>query len=212
MIIKNCGLNSPESVVASVTSGAEYLGFILHPPSPRYVTAEQAAALTESLPPDIKCVAVMINPAQEAIEQLLSVWQPDYLQLHGEESPQTCRDIHQQTGLPIIKAVGIATETDVEKIHRYEGVADMLLLDTKTGDKSGGTGQVFDWSLLQQLDIHTPWFLAGGLHIGNVEDAIRITGAQRIDVSSGLESSPGVKDPGKIRAFNQFAKTLQPAV
>jgi len=202
--IKNCGLNTLESVHWAVDAGASYLGFVLYPPSPRAVSVDEAARLTRNLPANIHTVAVMVNPSDDDLRALLPVWQPRMLQLHGDESESRVQELKDRFSLRVIKAVPIATQDDIATAHAYSRVADMLLFDTKVEQGvSGGTGHSFDWSLLanEVFDVH--WFLSGGLTCENVQDAIRITSAKKVDVSSGIEASRGVKDAEKLRLFNQ---------
>ncbi len=208
--IKNCGLNSTEAVEAATVSGADFLGFISYPPSPRHVSAEQIATLTADIPANIARVLVLVNPCNATIEQHLAVWTPTHLQLHEDESPERCAALKAEFGLPIIKALPVANADDIEAARAYESVVDFLLFDTKApaGEVSGGTGRSFDWSLLTGKTFTVPYFLSGGIASENVAEALRISGATAIDISSGLESSRGVKDPEKIRQFNQTVRKL----
>lgn len=213
--IKNCGLKTPEAVQASVESGADYIGFVLHAASPRYVTASQAATLASVIPASVQTVAVLVAPSLDTLDTLLKDWKPNLIQLHGAESPETVATIRSRYGLPIIKAMGISSTEDLAQAAAYDSVADFLMFDAK----SAGAGVPFDWSLLQNIfggslrpqpTAHTPWFLAGGLNIDNIKSALALTAAPMIDVSSGLERERGVKDPAKITAFNQFVRQLAP--
>ncbi len=201
--IKNCGINTPEAVSAAVESGADYLGFMQYPPSPRHIHSTDAAAFSAHLPSHVKSVAVMVNPTDGQLRQLLQEWQPDILQLHGDETPERVSTIRQLTSLPIIKAINIATLDDVNATRIFQPVADMLLFDTKHDSVRGGSGIAFDWGLLASQSLTKPWFLSGGLDAANVVEAVTRTRAPMVDVSSGIESSRGVKDPTKITAFNQ---------
>lgn len=195
-----------ESVDAAMRSGADYLGFILYPPSPRHVSLEVAAELTRTLPPHISTVAVLVNPDNAELQQLFSVWRPDMLQLHGDEPPRRVAAIKRTWQLPVIKSLPMALREDVDKINDYSAVADYLLLDTKDNGLRGGTGRPFDWSLLQEVKLPLPWFLSGGLTSDNVAEGLRITQAPMVDVSSGIESARGVKDPAKIATFNEAVR------
>lgn len=210
MLIKNCGLRTASAVDTAIASGAQFLGFVFHPASPRHLQINEAAMLCRTLPAHVKRVAVMVNPTDDALRTLLSQWRPDYVQLHGDESPQRVQAVREHSGLHIIKALGVATTADVTRANDYVSVADMLLFDTKHLDLPGGSGQSFDWSLLAGLSLPLPWFLSGGLHVGNVAEALRITGARAVDVSSGIEAARGVKDAQKIIAFNHTALRCAP--
>lgn len=201
--IKFCGMNSPEAVRAAAQTGADYLGFIFVPRSPRYVTPEAAAALLKDVPAAIHKVAVTVNATDEEIDAITACGKWDFVQLHGHETPQRVEEIRQRTGLRIIKALPVAGPEDVRKAEDYFAVADALLFDTKPqpGEMTGGTGRSFDWSLVAGRVWPLPWFVSGGLSPENAGEALRISGAPAVDVSSGIESAPGVKDPEKIRRF-----------
>lgn len=203
--IKNCGIKTPGALDASLRSGAEYIGFILHPESPRNIAPDVAATLAQSLPSSVQSVAVMVNPTNEALDTLLSIWRPDLLQLHGDEPPHRVSSIRAHTSLPVIKALPVATADDVQKAKHYYTLADMLLFDTKT-EQHGGSGQSFDWTLLKGAQFPLPWFLSGGLNAENVGEALHITAAPMVDVSSGIESGRGIKDHAKIAAFNEAVR------
>lgn len=208
--IKNCGLNSADAVQAAIASGAHFLGFISYPSSPRHITPQQVKDWLEDTPKNISRVCVLVNPCNATIESHVEAWSPTHLQLHGDETPGRATAIRAEFGLPIIKAIPISEKADLEVARRYEEGADFLLFDTKApaGQVSGGTGRSFDWTVLQGESFSIPTMLSGGLHIDNIEEALRITDAQYIDISSGLESERGVKDPNMIRAFNEKVKAL----
>lgn len=205
-LIKNCGLKTEPDVHAAISSGASFLGFVIHPASPRHVSAHDAAALCRDVPAHVKSVAVIVDPSDEMLRQLFTQWRPHLLQLHGGESPARMNTIKQQSGLQIIKAIGVAEAADVEQAHDYQDLADMLLFDTKHLDLPGGSGVSFDWGLVARREWPVPWFLSGGLHTDNVAEALRITRAPMVDVSSGIEASRGVKDAQKIAAFNETVR------
>lgn len=203
--IKNCGMRDKAAIDAAISSGAGWLGFIHYPPSRRYVPFEDAAALCSgsgAAAQTARRVAVLVNPDDDALDALLATGYATHIQLHGDEPPARIAAIRRRSGLPVIKAVGIAAAEDVLRAAACQDSADLLLLDTKHA-AYGGTGEVFDWSLLSDADFRLPWFLSGGLNAGNIETALRITGAQMVDVSSGLEHEKGVKDPQRIRRFNE---------
>lgn len=208
MRVKICGLRSPDAVAAAVGAGAAYLGFVFFPRSPRHVTLAEAAALAVEVPPGVAKVALVVDADDAALEALVAAVPVDMIQLHGNESPERVRAVRARFGLPVMKAVGIAGPEDLEKIETYARVADQLLVDAKPpkgADLPGGNGLAFDWRLLAGRRWPVPWMLAGGLTPGNVAEAVRLTGARQVDVSSGVESAPGVKDERLIRAFVEAA-------
>ncbi|MDO5622965.1 MAG: phosphoribosylanthranilate isomerase [Paracoccus sp. (in: a-proteobacteria)] len=202
--VKICGLREAAHVDAAVQAGARYLGFVFFPKSPRAVTPDQAAALGAEVPPGVARVGLFVNPDDTLLKDTLAVAPLDLIQLHGSESPARVAEVRALTGLPVIKAVGIAAPPDLEQLWDYGLVADMLLVDAKAppgADLPGGNGLAFDWRLLAGRRLLKPWLLAGGLTPHNVAEAIRLTGAPGVDVSSGVETAPGHKDAGLIRDF-----------
>ena len=202
--VKICGLREPVHVAAAVEAGARYLGFVFFPKSPRAVTPAQAAELAGGVPPGIARVGLFVDPGDALLEQVLAQAPLDVIQLHGRESPARVAEVRSLTGLPVMKAVGIAGPEDLPALMDYGLVADMLLVDAKPPKDAvlpGGNGLAFDWRLLVGRRWLRPWLLAGGLTPGNVAEAIRLTGAKGVDVSSGVESAPGQKDSALIRAF-----------
>ena len=201
--VKICGLSTPEAVDAAVAHGASHVGFVFYPPSPRHVSPEQAGALIARLPETVVPVALVVDADDAAIAEILSKAPVRILQAHGKESPERVAAMRARFGLPVMKAVGIASVEDVARAHGYEDAADLLLLDAKAPKKGlpGGNGLAFDWGLIANEVWSRPWFLAGGLRPDTVAEAIRISGASAVDVSSGVESAPGVKDIGLIAAF-----------
>ena len=202
--VKICGLSHPEHVAAAVDAGARYVGFVFFARSPRAVTAEQAAALALDVPAGVARVGLFVNPDDAALDAVLAQVPLDIIQLHGSEPPERVAEIKALTGLPVMKAVGVAGPGDLDALWDYGLVADMVLIDAKAppgADLPGGNGLPFDWRLLAGRRIVKPWLLAGGLTPQNVAEAIRLTGAAGIDVSSGVETAPGVKDSGLMRDF-----------
>ncbi|MEL7027366.1 MAG: phosphoribosylanthranilate isomerase [Pseudomonadota bacterium] len=202
--VKICGLSTAETVAAAVDAGAAYVGFVFFEKSPRNIDFSTARGLAEAVPPGVIKVALTVNADDAFYDQLLANVPLDMLQLHGSESPDRVAEIKARTGLPVMKAVGVAGPEDVAQIAAYEAVADQILVDTKPpegSDRPGGNAVSFDWSLVADRSWKTPWMLAGGLNTGNVKDAVRISGADQLDLSSAVESAPGVKDPALIRAF-----------
>ncbi|MAR57026.1 MAG: phosphoribosylanthranilate isomerase [Rickettsiales bacterium] len=203
--IKNCGMRSADAIAVAIDTGADFIGFLHYPPSSRYIPISDVPALVRDIPSYIGKVAVMVNPDDEQLIEAVESGYPTHIQLHGDESPERVEQIRSRIRLPIIKAVGIANANDLARSCVYADLVDYLLLDTKSPDY-GGTGRAFDWSLLSDFRPDTPWFLSGGLNADNIEEALRITGAQMVDVSSGLESKKGVKSLKRIAEFNEKAR------
>jgi len=202
--IKICGLSTPDHVRWAVEAGAAYLGFVFFAKSPRNVSVETAAALAAEVPPGVAKVALVVDASDALLDEITARMPVDMLQLHGKESPARVAEIRARYGLPVMKAVGIAGEDDLATLESYFPVADQILVDAKPpkdSDLPGGMGVPFDWRLIQGRHWPRPWMLAGGLTPKNVGLAIRLTGANQVDVSSGVESAPGVKDEALIRAF-----------
>jgi len=202
--VKICGLREEAHVAAAVEAGARYVGFVFFAKSPRNVTVEVAARLAATVPPGVAKVALVVDATDTALDSIVAAVPLDMLQLHGQESPERVAGIRARYGLPVMKAVGIAGPEDVEKIALYGKVADQILVDAKAPKGAvlpGGNGLAFDWTLIARKYWPCPWMLAGGLTPENVAEAIRLTGAQQVDVSSGVEIAPGVKDAALIRAF-----------
>lgn len=202
--VKICGLKDAGAVDAAVSAGARYLGFVFFPKSPRHVTPEQAAELATRVPVGIARVGLFVDPDDAALQSVLDRVPLDIVQLHGTETPARVAEVKALTGLPVMKAVGIAEPADLDRLWDYGLAADMLLVDAKPPKDAalpGGNGLAFDWRLLVGRQMLKPWLLAGGLTPENVNAAIRLTRAQGVDVSSGVESAPGVKDAERIRQF-----------
>lgn len=207
--IKICGITSTEAVEAAIKAGTDYLGFVFFQKSPRNVSAEQAASLSKGLPASVKTVAVCVDSSDRALEGMLVGFAPDYLQLHGQETEARVVEIKQRFGVPVIKAIAVRNGDDIARGMRYSKVADMLLFDAKAPETSvlpGGNGLAFDWNLLAGRSFDIPWMLSGGLNAENVKEAISLSGAKIVDVSSSVEIRPGVKSPALIEAFIHSAK------
>ena len=207
--VKICGLKESAHVDAAVSAGAAYVGFVFFPKSPRNVTADAAAALAARVPPGVAKVALTVDMDDSGLEALLDRVPLDMLQLHGRESPARVAAVKARFGLPVMKAVGIAGPEDLTQLAQYGRVADQLLVDAKPprgADRPGGNAAAFDWRLIAGRRWPVPWMLAGGLTPMNVAEAIRLTGARQVDVSSGVETAPGVKDAGLIHAFVTAAR------
>lgn len=203
--IKFCGLTRPRDVAAAAEAGARYVGFVFFPKSPRNVTLAQARALALDVPVGLAKVALTVDADDAALDALIADVPLDMLQLHGHESPDRVAHVRARYGLPVMKALGVATAADLTQIDVYAKVSDQLLIDAKPpegADLPGGNGLAFDWRLLAGRKYWTrPWMLAGGLTPDNVADAVRLTGARQVDVSSGVESAPGLKDAARMAAF-----------
>ena len=208
--VKICGLSRASDVQAAAAAGASYVGFVFFAKSPRNVSREQARALALETPAGLAKVALVVNADDSFLDALTDEVPLDMLQLHGSETPERVAEIKARYGLPVMKAVGVAGESDLAAIDTYSAVADQLLIDAKPpkdADLPGGNGLSFDWRLLQGRKYWTrPWMLAGGLTPETVGDAIRLTGARQVDVSSGVEASAGVKDAQLIAEFVSAAK------
>lgn len=208
--VKICGLRSAEDVAAAVSAGARYLGFNFFARSPRSVTPNAARALALEVPPGVAKVALVVDATDATLDTLTRTVPLDMLQLHGAESPERLAEVRARYGLPVMKCLGIAGPDDLDAIDRYATVADQLLLDAKPPEGAvlpGGNGLAFDWRLLAGRQFWTrPWMLAGGLTPENVAEAVRRTGAVQVDVASGVESAPGIKDAGKMAAFCAAAR------
>ncbi len=201
---KICGLSNPAHLAAAIAGGAAYVGFVFFEKSPRHLTVDQARALAVEVPPGVAKVALVVNATDEDLDAITAQVPLDMLQLHGSETPDRVTEIKTRYGLPVMKAIGIADEADLATLAAYETVADQILVDAKPpkgGDRPGGNGVHFDWRLIANRRWPTPWMLAGGLTPDNVDEAVRLTGARQIDVSSGVEIAPGQKDAALIRAF-----------
>jgi phosphoribosylanthranilate isomerase len=206
--VKICGVRTPEVVEAAIAAGADYVGVVFFAASPRNVTLAEAALLTKAAAGRIASVAVLVDPDDALIEDVMAIAGPDLLQLHGDETPGRLADIKARFGVPVIKAIPVATIADVAAADPYWEVADMVLFDAKPdpGASRGGGGRGFDWGALMGLGRHRAFALSGGLTPENVAEAVRRTGAMMVDVSSGVERAPGEKDVGRVSRFIRAAK------
>ncbi|HZF76650.1 MAG TPA: phosphoribosylanthranilate isomerase [Acetobacteraceae bacterium] len=207
--VKVCGVNGPAAMEAAHRAGADLVGFVFFPRSPRAVSPADAAALSVAYPGGPGRVALLVDPSDAEIEGVLAALRPDVIQLHGEETPARCAEIRARFGLPVMKALGIATEGDLAALDAYAPAVDRFLLDAKPppgASLPGGNAAAFDWGLLAGRRIPRPWLLAGGLTPANVAGAVRVAGAPGVDVSSGVERARGVKDPALVEAFVAAAR------
>lgn len=209
-LAKICGITDADALDAAVDGGADFVGFVFCPGSPRAITAAAAAELADALPDEITKVGLFVDPTNAELEAVLTEFRLDLIQLHGQESPARVDEIRLEFGLPVMKAIGIATAADIAAARAYEDHADWLLFDAKPtpeDTRAGGLGRSFAWHLMQDWRGETPWMLAGGLTPENLARAVDESGAGAVDVSSGVERAPGVKDPARIAAFLKAAKS-----
>lgn len=207
---KICGLSTPETLDAAVRFGARYVGFVTYPKSPRHLSTETMRVLGARVPKDVTRVGLFVDPDDTLLDDKLATGALDMLQLHGGEMPARVAAIKQRIGKPVMKVIKVATTGDVERgIAAYASVADRLMFESAEGTLPGGNAKAFDWTILSGRIVPVPWFLAGGLTPANVADAVRVTGARAVDVSSGVETTRGVKSIERIRAFLDQVKALQ---
>ena len=209
--VKICGLSTPETVEAAVTGGADYVGFVFFPKSPRNVTPARVADLARLVPDRVRRCGLFVDPDDALLDQVLATVPLDILQLHGAEPPARCAALRERYRRPVMKAVSIATAEDVARAESWIGAVDLLLFDAKPPRADalpGGNGVAFDWRLLADRSWPVPWMLSGGLNPGNLREAVRMTRAPMVDVSSGVETSPGIKSPALIREFLAVARAL----
>jgi phosphoribosylanthranilate isomerase len=210
---KICGINSRPALDAAIAGGAAFVGFVFYPRSPRVLTPTAAAALAAAVPPGIRKVALVVDEPDARLAEILAAVSIDMLQLHGKETPARVAEIGKRFGLPVMKAISIAAAADLATAGTYFDIADWLLFDAKpppqmTNALPGGNALSFDWQLLSGRTWPLPWMLSGGLNEGNLAEAVRISGAGVVDVSSGVEDKPGLKSPAKIAAFLELAARL----
>ncbi|UMA65184.1 phosphoribosylanthranilate isomerase [Roseivivax marinus] len=211
--VKICGLTREADMEAAAEAGAAYGGLVFFPRSPRHVEIPRARDMALAAPVGLAKVGLMVDPEDTLLDDILAQVPLDMIQLHGRETPERVAEVRARTGLPVMKAVGVAGPEDVARIGNYARVADQVLVDAKAPKDAalpGGNGLAFDWRLVAGARIAVPWMLAGGLTPDNVAEAVAMTGAAQVDVSSGVESAPGLKDPDRIRAFVTAAQTASP--
>lgn len=207
--VKICGIKSAEAMAAALEARADLIGLVFFPPSPRSVTIDEAVPLADYARGNAAIVALVVDADDALIESIVAAINPDLLQLHGSETPQRVAEIAERFGKPVMKAIKVSTREDAQTALAYRDVADLVLFDAKPpqgADRPGGHGVAFDWSALDDVRHEIAFMLSGGLTPDTVADAVRATGATVVDVSSGVESAPGVKDPGLIRSFIRAAK------
>jgi phosphoribosylanthranilate isomerase len=210
--VKICGLKTEAALEAALAGGADYVGLVFFPPSPRNLSPEAAGPLAAKARGRAGIVALMVDPDDALIDAVVRAVDPDLLQLHGEESPERVAEVRRRWAKPVMKAVKVETAADAEAALAYEGIADLILFDARAprdATRPGGHGAVFDWRALEDVKDKVAYMLSGGLTPDNVDEAIRLTGARMVDVSSGVEVRPGEKDPELIRRFLWAAKAAK---
>ena len=199
--VKICGLSEPNSLTAAIEAGADFIGLVFYPPSPRHLDIEIAKYLTSFIPDNVETVGLFVNADDTILEQTLNNVPLTMIQLHGDETPERITQIKDKFNLPIIKSIGISNADDLRQAVQYESVSDWLLFDAKPEELPGGNGTSFDWSYLKDYKGAKPWMLAGGLTPENAQEALSLISPDALDVSSGVESAKGIKDADKIRSF-----------
>ena len=212
LLVKICGLSTRETLETALEAGADMVGFVFFPPSPRHLSLELGRDLGRQVKGRALKVALTVDADDATLDNIMDALAPDMFQLHGKESVARLRDIKQRFGRPVMKAVPVAAAADLAVLPGYAAVADRILFDArapKDATRPGGLGEPFDWHLLENLDLKLPYMVSGGLHADNLAEAVRITRAGGVDVSSGVERAPGIKDPGMIEAFIRAARATQ---
>src|ERR1700674_1859709 len=212
LIVKICGLSTRETLDVALDAGADMVGFVFFPPSPRHLALETARELGQQVKRRAAKVALTVDADDATLANIVEVLQPDILQLHGRETVARLRDIKQKFGRQVMKALAVETGADLASLPFYDAGADRILFDAvapRGATRPGGLGAVFDWHVLENLDLKLPFMVSGGLNAGNVAEAVRVTRAGGVDVSSGVERTPGVKDPEMIRAFIRAARAAE---
>lgn len=214
LLVKICGLSTRETLQTALDAGADMVGFVFFPPSPRHISLAAGRDLGRQVNGRALKVALTVDADDATLDNIMDALSPDIFQLHGTESVARLRDIKQRFSRPVMKAVPVATAADLAVLPGYAASADRILFDArapKDATRPGGLGAPFDWHLLENLDLKVPYMVSGGLHADNVTEALRVTRAGGVDVSSGVESTPGVKDPDMIEAFIRAARATQDA-
>jgi phosphoribosylanthranilate isomerase len=212
LIVKICGLSTRETLDVALQAGADMVGFVFFPASPRHIGLNTARDLGRQARGRALKVALIVDADDATLANVVEALQPDILQLHGRETVARLRDIKQAFGLQVMKAIAVKTPTDLATLPGYAAVADRILFDARApaeATRPGGLGAVFDWHVLENLDLKLPFMVSGGLHVGNVAEAVRVSRASGVDVSSGVERTPGVKDPEMIRGFIRAARATE---
>jgi phosphoribosylanthranilate isomerase len=214
LIVKICGLSTPDTLDTALQAGADMVGFVFFPPSPRHISLETARELGRQAKGRAIKVALTVDADDATLANIMETLRPDILQLHGKETVARLRDIKQAFGAQLMKVLAVETPADLAPLAGYAAVADRILFDARAPEgatRPGGLGAVFDWHVLENLDLNLPFMVSGGLTADNVAEAVRVTRAAGVDVSSGVERAPGIKDPEMIRAFIRAARASDPA-
>jgi phosphoribosylanthranilate isomerase len=212
LLVKICGLKTPEALDVALIEGADMVGFVFFEPSPRNLTIAAARALGAQVKGRARKVALSVNADDDLLAASIEALKPDLLQLHGQETPDRVVVVRARFGIPVMKAIPIEMRDDLSPIHLYAKVAEWILFDARApreATRPGGLGKPFDWHLLENLNLAVPFMLSGGLDASNVAEAVRVSRAPAVDVSSGVERAPGIKDPEKIRAFVRAARLIE---
>jgi phosphoribosylanthranilate isomerase len=212
LIVKICGLSTRETLDVALDAGADMVGFVFFPPSPRHLSLETARDLGKHAKRRAAKVALTVDADDATLANIVEVLQPDMLQLHGKETVARLRDVKQKFALEVMKVIAVENASDLASLPGYAAVADRILFDAcapKEATRPGGLGAVFDWHVLENVDLKLPFMVSGGLNAGNVAEAVRVTRAGGVDVSSGVERAPGIKDPEMIRAFIRAARAVE---
>ncbi|MGA7808930.1 phosphoribosylanthranilate isomerase [Bradyrhizobium sp.] len=212
LLVKICGLSTRETLDAALTAGADMVGFVFFPPSPRHLGLEAARALGEQAKGRAVKVALTVDAGDVTLDNIVETLKPDILQLHGHESVARVRDIRQRFQLPVMKAIAVESAADLASLPGYAAVCDRVLFDARppnNATRPGGLGAVFDWHVLKGIESGLPFMVSGGLTAENVAEAVRVTQTSGVDVSSGVERAPGVKDPEMIRQFIRAARATE---
>lgn len=212
LLVKICGLSTRETLDVALGAGADMVGFVFFPPSPRHLSLETARALGKQAKGKATKVALTVDADDATLSNIVETLQPDLLQLHGKETTARVRDIKAKFSLPVMKVIAVETAADLAVLPGFAGVADRILFDArapKGATRPGGLGAVFDWHVLEKLDLKLPFMVSGGLTAENVAEAVRVTRAGGVDVSSGVESAPGIKDPEMIQNFIRAARATE---
>lgn len=212
LLIKICGLSTRETLKVALEAGADMVGFVFFPPSPRHLSLEAARELGRQAKGRATKVALTVDADDATLENIVETLRPDLLQLHGKETTARVRDIKAKFALPVMKVIAVATSADLAMLPGYTSVADRILFDArapKGATRPGGLGAAFDWNVLAKLELNLPYLVSGGLTFDNLAEAVRVTRAGGVDVSSGVESAPGIKDPEMIRHFIRAARATE---
>lgn len=206
--VKICGISTPETLQTACAAGARFIGFVFYPASPRHLDFDIAWNLARGVPTGVRSIGLFVDPTDEQLEHILTGIQLDMIQLHGNETPGRIAEIKAQYNMPVMKAIRVANERDLDNLDGFEAAADWLLFDAKPEDADlpGGTGESFDWTILKNRSFKKPWMLGGGLDEKNVLEALKILSPDAVDVSSGVESERGIKDVSKIKSFIETVK------